>query len=568
VSLAARARMASQTNGVDPMIEVQPCPTAPETADRRIPPRNHVVTRDLMNRWAEEQPDKVFLKFGDNGEAWTYRELREKVLRTALGLQQLGVSQGDHVLVWLPNSRECILVYFAIGYLGAVYVPINTAYRGRLLEHVVDLSDARLAVVHCDLADRLHEVKLARLEAAVVVGREVPVSGLRVHGWDALCPGAGTLAPLVRPIEPWDPQQIIFTSGTTGPSKGVLTSYLHSYTAASVETWPPITADDRFMINMPMFHVGGVSVLFAMFARGGSASFIERFDTASFLETVRGTGTTAVFLLGVMAGFLEKMPAKPDDADSPLRVVYMVPLAGDIAAFSKRFGCEVYTIFNMTEISTPTHSEKNPLVRGTCGKVRAGVDVRLVDENDCEVAVGEVGEMIIRTDRPWAMNSGYYRNPKATAEAWRNGWFHTGDAFRTDAEGYFYFVDRKKDAIRRRGENISSFEVEAEVAAHPDVREAAAIGVPNEISEEDVLVVVAPVEGRAIDPAALLEFLRPRMAHFMLPRYVRVLPELPKTPTSKVLKHELRSEGVTADTWDREQAGIQVKADRFTRTST
>ena len=175
--------------------------------------------------------------------------------------------------------------------------------------------------------------------------------------------------------------------------------------------------------------------------------------------------------------------------------------------------------------------------------------------------------MILRTDRPWGMNSGYYRNPQATAAAWRNGWFHTGDSFRKDADGYYYFVDRKKDAIRRRGENISSFEVEADVQAYADVREVAAIGVPNALSEEDVMVVVAPMEGRSIDPAALLDFLRTRMAHFMVPRYVRVLPELPKTPSSKVMKHELRQQGVTADTWDREQAGIQVKADRFSRTS-
>ena len=189
-----------------------------------------------------------------------------------------------------------------------------------------------------------------------------------------------------------------------------------------------------------------------------------------------------------------------------------------------------------------------------------------MDGNDCEVPVGTVGEMIVRTDRPWGMNSGYYKNPAATASAWRNGWFHTGDAFRRDADGYYYFVDRIKDAIRRRGENISSFEVEADVQAHPDVREVAAIGVPNELSEEDVLVVVAPIDGRVIDPAGLLEFLRPRMAHFMLPRYVRVLSELPKTPSSKVMKHELRQQGVTGDTWDRERAGIQVKSDRFSGT--
>jgi crotonobetaine/carnitine-CoA ligase len=240
-----------------------------------------------------------------------------------------------------------------------------------------------------------------------------------------------------------------------------------------------------------------------------------------------------------------------------------VPLAGDIQTFSRRFGLDVYTIFNMTEISTPIFSDPNPTKRGTCGLVRAGVDVRLVDENDCEVPIGAIGEMMVRTDRPWGMNSGYYKNPEATAKGWRNGWFHTGDAFRKDGDGYFYFVDRMKDAIRRRGENISSFEVEAEVVAYPDVQECAAIGVPNELSEDDVMVVIAAVPSRKIDPVALIEFLRPRMAHFMIPRYVRVVDELPKTPTTKVQKAELRKQGITADTWDRDKAGIKIKIDRF-----
>jgi crotonobetaine/carnitine-CoA ligase len=434
-----------------------------------------------------------------------------------------------------------------------------------VLAHVIDNADAKLAIVHADLASRLEGVPLASLKAAVVVGERQACPGLPTHFYaDVLLPESGTLAPIARPIEPWDSQSIIYTSGTTGPSKGVLSSYLHIYTNAGPETWTCVTGEDRFLVNMPLFHIGGMGVVFVMFVRGGSVSFIDRFDTATFLDTVRRTRTTATFLLGVMASFLEKLPERADDADTPLRLVFMVPLAGDIAAFSKRFGCEVYTIFNMTEISTPIISEPNPLVRGTCGKQRAGVDVRLVDDHDCEVPIGTVGEMLVRTDRPWGMNSGYYKNPSATAAAWRNGWFHTGDAFRKDAEGYYYFVDRKKDAIRRRGENISSFEVEADVLAHPAVREVAAIGVPNEMSEEDVLVVVAPVDGHLIDPAALLDFLRPRMAHFMIPRYVRVMPELPKTATSKVMKHELRQQGVTADTWDREAAGIQVKSDRFT----
>ena len=545
--------------------EVLPGPQRAPTTDPRVPARDRVVTRDLMDRFERECPDKVYIEFGDNGEQWTYRDLRTMVIQTAIGLQQLGVAQGDHVLVWLPNSREHLRVFFAINYLGAVFVPINTAYKGAVLAHVIDNADAKLAIVHADLAPRLEGVPLASLKAAVVVGERRACPGLPTHFYaDVLLPESGTLAPLARPIEPWDSQSIIYTSGTTGPSKGVLSSYLHIYTNAGPETWTCVTGEDRFLVNMPLFHIGGMGVVFVMFVRGGSVSFIDRFDTATFLDTVRRTRTTATFLLGVMASFLEKLPERADDADTPLRLVFMVPLAGDIAAFSKRFGCEVYTIFNMTEISTPIISEPNPLVRGTCGKQRAGVDVRLVDDHDCEVPIGTVGEMLVRTDRPWGMNSGYYKNPSATAAAWRNGWFHTGDAFRKDAEGYYYFVDRKKDAIRRRGENISSFEVEADVLAHPAVREVAAIGVPNEMSEEDVLVVVAPVDGHLIDPAALLDFLRPRMAHFMIPRYVRVMPELPKTATSKVMKHELRQQGVTADTWDREAAGIQVKSDRFT----
>jgi len=243
--------------------------------------------------------------------------------------------------------------------------------------------------------------------------------------------------------------------------------------------------------------------------------------------------------------------------------MFMVPLSGDIAAFSKRFGVDVYTIFNMTEVSTPIVSEPNPLKAGTCGKVREGVEVRLVDENDCEVPLGQVGEMIVRTDRPWGMNSGYYKNPKATAEAWRNGWFHTGDAFIQDEDASFYFVDRMKDAIRRRGENISSLEVEAEVQAHPHVLEAAAIAVPSEIGEDEVMVCVSPQPDCFINPPELIEFLRPRMAYFMVPRYIRVMPDLPKTPTTKVMKHQLRDEGITQDTWDREAAGVVVKGERF-----
>ena len=205
-----------------------------------------------------------------------------------------------------------------------------------------------------------------------------------------------------------------------------------------------------------------------------------------------------------MVPFLLKAPPTPRDRDHPLKKVVLVPLSDASDVFAERFGVDVYTTFNMTETSWPLVSERNPQVRGTCGRPRDGIDARIVDDNDCEVAPGVVGELIVRSDVPWSMNHGYHNNPEATAEAWRNGWFHTGDAFRRDADGNFFFVDRLKDAIRRRGENISSFEVEAEVNAHPAVREAAAVGVPSEFGEDDVLAVVAPVAGKTIDPAELL----------------------------------------------------------------
>jgi carnitine-CoA ligase len=534
-------------------------------ADPRVPAREICVVRYLLDHWARVKGDQVYAIF-EAGRTFTFGEMRSRVVSVAAGLARLGVSQGDHVFAWQPNTLEMLLTFYAINYLGAVYVPINTAYRGAMLEHVIANSDAKVGVVHVDLLPRLTGVRLAALERLVAAGGDAPSSTpLPCVAFDSLAGTDADVPVLKRPIEPWHTQSIIYTSGTTGPSKGVLSSYLHMYTNPGPESWPFITGEDRFLINMPMFHIGGLGLSFAMLARGGSMVVPERFATDRFWPMVREFEVTAVFLLGVMATFLLKAPPSPQDRDHRVKKCFIVPLSAGSEEFHRRFGIDVYTIFNMTEISSPIVSEPNPNVRGTCGKVRKGVEVRLVDENDCEVALGEVGEMLVRTDRPWAMNSGYHKAPEATARAWRNGWFHTGDAFRQDADGFFFFVDRMKDAIRRRGENISSFEVEAEILAHPDVREAAAIAVPSELEEDEVMAVVAPAPGRSIDPQGLIQFLRDRMAFFMIPRYIRVLDELPKTPSAKVLKGELRAQGVTADTWDRERAGIVIKRDKIGR---
>ena len=531
--------------------------------DPRMAPRDRCVLRYLLDRTTAQTPDKTFVVF-DKGESWSYGELREKVRARAAALQKLGVVQGDHVLVWLPNGPEALLSFFALNYMGAVIVPINTGYRGRLLAHVIENSDAELMLAHGDLVDRLAAVEHARLRRCVVLsGEGRPVAGLEMLDGEVLDGGGLELQPLEREIEPWDTQGILYTSGTTGPSKGVLSSYFHHYSMFGPGTWDNIRADDRYMINLPIFHIGGTALINAMLVHHASIAMVEAFDTNRFWPAIRETEATMVFLLGVMANFVEARAPADDDRDHPLRLVHMVPLVNDIHAFGARFGVDVMTIYNMTEISTPITSEANPSVEGTCGRARPGVEVRLFDENDCEVPVGAVGEFCLRTATPWAMNHGYHKNPEATARAWRNGWFHTGDAGRRDEDGDFFFVDRIKDAIRRRGENISSLEVEIEVVAHEAVREAAVIPVGSEFAEDEVMAVLSLAEGADLDPVELLEFLQPRMAHFMIPRYVRVVDDLPKTPTNKVRKHLLRDEGITADTWDREAAGIRIRRERL-----
>jgi crotonobetaine/carnitine-CoA ligase len=275
---------------------------------------------------------------------------------------------------------------------------------------------------------------------------------------------------------------------------------------------------------------------------------VNGFSTDSFWDQVRrGNCVATSGLIGVMAGFLAKAPPRPDDRDNPLRCLTMFPVNAVTVAFTKRFGFDYMTGFNMTECSSPLVTDVNTPVYGSCGRPRTGVTCRIVNEHDIEVPRGAVGELIVRTDLPWTMNIGYDGMPEATAKAWRNGWFHTGDAFRQDESGDYFFVDRIKDAIRRRGENISSVEVEAEVKAHPAVDEAVAVGVPAaEGGEDEVLVAIMVRRGSTLDPVALIDFLKPRMPYYMVPRYLRFVDDIPKTETNKLRKNVIREAGVTA----------------------
>lgn len=527
--------------------------------DPRIPDRQLCVLGHQLERWGNERADQVAIIF-DCGETWTWGDTLAHTQRAARGLQDLGVSKGDHVLSWQPNNREAVLTWFGLNYLGAVYVPMNTAYRGSLLEHTIALSDARLMICHAGLAPRLAGVDTAAVTDVVVTQGHADLPHHTVHPASALQPDEG-LTEMPDVVEPWDTQYIIFTSGTTGPSKAVLSSYAQGYAMGPL-THTYITETDRSLINLPLFHVGGTVYFIITLGVGGSCFVDTHFKTDQFWDTVREHKLTVTCLLAAMIPFLLKRPVADDDNDHSMRTAICVPWNDDAMELGRRHGIEMRTTFNMTEVSSPMLSDPWPPDPGTCGKLRDGVEARVVDENDCEVAPGEVGELILRTDAPWAMNHGYYKNPEATVAAWRNGWFHTGDAFRYDDEGYFYFVDRIKDAIRRRGENISSFEIESEVHAHPDVKEAAAVPAPSDLGDDEVMIVVAPIDGHTIDPVELLDFLQPRMARFMLPRYIRMVDELPKTPTQKVQKHLLKKDGITADTWDRVEAGVVLAKDR------
>ncbi|WBU52976.1 AMP-binding protein [Paracoccus sp. SCSIO 75233] len=528
-----------------------------KTTDPRIPPTEACVLRPLLERQAEMLGSRIYAKFGD-GTEWSFAETLAQTRRTAAGLKALGVCPGQTVLIALPNGPDALRVWFAVNYLGAIAVHVNPAYRGGLLERVIVNSGAHIFVTLADLVPFITATERGALRQLILFGEAETPDDLEVHAASELDDHGNDPGSADTDLLPFDTQCIIYTSGTTGPSKGVMCSYLHIYTAGRAVYF--LNDTDRYLVNLPMYHVSGILPCMLMLGLGGSIAVIERFRTQDFWKTIADTEASFAILLGVMTRFLLNQPECEEEKLGHLRHIIQQPLDEDAAILRERFGFDVYTSFNMTEVSLPIVSSANPGVAGTCGTARDGVSLRIVDDYDCEVPTGETGELIVRTDRPYAMMHGYYRDPEATAKAWRNGWFHTGDRFRMDEAGNYYFVDRLKDTIRRRGENISSFEVEAALMAHPSIREAAAVAVDSEISESEVLAVVSLADSQVLDPAELIVFLRPRLAHFMIPRFVRIVEELPKTPTQKIEKHVLRKIGLSeGDAWDRELAGVSVR---------
>jgi crotonobetaine/carnitine-CoA ligase len=527
-----------------------------------MPTREACVLPCLLERWAAERPTALSVEF-ESGERWTWSDTLSEARRAAAALRALGVGAGERVLAWLPNRADMLRVWFGANYLGATVVPINTSYRGKLLQHVVNQSDSAVMIVHVDLADRLAGIATTALRKVVVRGGTIALAmpGVEVLPGERLESSVEIDAP--HAVERWDVPSIIYTSGTTGPSKGVLTTYLQQYTVGQA-CFGYLTHADRLLVNLPLFHVGGVTAVYGALATGASIALFDTFSTKTFWRDVRRTGATTISgLIGAMISFLLKNDPQPDDAQNPLKRVVLSPLTAQAIRLSERYGFDYFSGFNMTELSVPLVTNLNSTAFGSCGRPRTGVECRIVDANDIELPAGSIGELIVRNDLPWSLNRGYHGLPEATAASWRNGWFHTGDLMYRDADGNFFFVDRQKDAIRRRGENISSIEVEIEVDDHPAVAEVAAIAVPSPDGEDEVMVIVAVKPGERLDPVELIEFLAARMSHFMVPRYVRIVAALPKTPTNKVQKVDLRREGVTADTWDRVAAGIELKRTRI-----
>lgn len=519
--------------------------------------REPCTTHALLQRCARLWPQLVLLKF-DSGERYTAVELLQAAEARAAALQALGVQQDEYVLSWLPNGPAAVLNWLALNLLGAIHVPLNTAYKGSLLQHVIHSSGATLMLADGRLLPQLRGCDTARLQRIVVDGPERPeLPGLTLLDAALLQGDAAALRAPARALRPEDTQCVIFTSGTTGPSKGVLCSYRHTYTAAC--EFRHVGPGDTNLVALPMFHIGGIlGVNFALI-HGGCAAVVERFRTATFWDTVRRFDVTAAGLLGTMVQFLMQQPVQVDERMHPLRKAVIAPYGDEALAFAERFGVDVYTEFNMTELSVPLWCGPNVRLRGTCGRPRAGIELRLVDAQGRDVPTGELGELLVRTPDPFQQSHGYLNDSAATARSFRDGWFHTGDLFTRDADDNWFFRDRAKDMLRRRGENISSFEVEAELLQFPGVKAAAVVAVPGDGGEDEVLAVLSPQAGATLDPAALLHFLQPRLANFMLPRYVRIMTELPLTPTQKIEKHVLRSSGVTPDTWDRVAAGVALQ---------
>jgi crotonobetaine/carnitine-CoA ligase len=499
----------------------------------------------LLARRAAEIGERPFLLLAD-GIRLTFGEFNTLVNRVAHGLDDAGVGPGDRVAIMLENSIEFLASSYALKKLGAVEVAINTGFRGPGLAHVLGMTDAELLITQDTFAEPVAAVadELPRLRSVAVVGdvdaARVSLSGLAVDSY------AGLLSERAdepgRSVADTELATVLFTSGTTGPSKGCMLSHRYGVrTGEMIARGIGLRAADCLYCPFPLYHVDAAFLTVTpALVLGARAAIGRRFSASRFWDEVREFDATVFDFMGATLAILHKSDPRPDDADNPVRLAWGVPMPSWRAEFERRFDLRLVHAYGLTDGGMPCWEDLEagePL--GSCGRAQHPYDVRIFDDVDDELPPGEIGEIVIRPLEADVIMKGYWGMPDASLQAFRNMWLHTGDYGWMDADERLFFAGRKKDAIRRRGENISAWEIEEVLIAHPAIAEAVAIGVPSELSEEEVKAVVVLREGAGLTADEVRAFCAARMARFMVPEHVEFVSEIPKTPTGKPEKYKL-----------------------------
>ncbi len=520
-----------------------------------------------LRRQAEKVPNDLFVRWDD--ERFSYGRVNELANASARGFAELGVRKGDTVAYLLDSCPDWVWTTLGLNKLGAIWVPTNTEYKGTWLRESLEDSRARVLVADGGLLARAVQACGGTLPfERVLVRGEVP-AGLPPHV-NFIPLEQLTQAPDGEPddsnLHYGDTAAILWTSGTTGKSKGVMQSHNVWIRAALDGAANSGLREDEVLYNcLPMYQSAAwVANLYRALVCGVPVAMDPRFSVSEFWDRCRHYGATMVFTLGAMHIFLWQQPARANDRDNPVRSAGMVPMPESmIGPFKERFGIEeIHQGMGQSEVMGLL--SRRPGVAypaNALGDPADGIEIALFDEHDLEVPRGEAGEICVRPTAPFQIFNGYFNDPEATVSAWRNLWYHTGDLARRDASGAHYFVDRKKDFIRFKGRNISSFQVEAAFAAHPAVQQCAAHAVASELlaAEAEMKVCAVLKPGASATPEELCRFVNETAPHFFVPRYVELLSELPQTPTGRVQKYKLRERGVTPETWDARKSGFEVK---------
>jgi crotonobetaine/carnitine-CoA ligase len=536
------------------------------TSDRR-----HWTLERVLQRRAEEHPDRPYIEVIDEG-AETFGQVHAAALKVAAGLQTLGVRKGSALVIMTPNCLNAVHTWLAASFIGGIEVTINTAYRAQLLEHALNTVAAEVMVIEDRFLTVLKESegKLPHLKKAVhfrLFGSPAPndlpsFERIELVDFDSMLADAAELRPAA--VDYYDIASVIYTSGTTGPAKGVMMPQAQVYhLAEQTIRGLRLTSDDIYYCFHPLFHMAGkFMALYAMLMVGGRIVLDRSFHPELWVDRIRHHRATVGLAHGPMVEMIYAQPERAEDADNVMERILSAPFPRRIAqAFERRFGIRGIEVWGMTEINVPCwRPYDEPLRPGSCGKIDPdAVEFRIADpETDEELPAGQVGEFLLRPKSPWTIMQGYAGMAEKTVQAWRNLWFHTGDSGYVDAEGYVYFVDRLGDRIRRRAENISSYDIESAAATHSDVAECAAVGVPSEFeSDDDIKLCVVLRPGRCVAPMDLIRYLAGRLPHYMVPRYLEFMDQLPRTPTNKVKRAELRLGGT--NTWDRKSTGVSLR---------